>query len=226
MQFFSDDTILPTSWLRACGLLAGTIAEMSETAAPEMSESVKKTLAQLEVLAVDVIETCERLGTVVFVTNSSTLWIPFTVKRFFPGRLAACMQRFRYFSARPEEIEAALANPETAKNVYYVPSMGTQWKIERFKKVSALGNYNDFISIGDGYAERVAVLALMGKNTRAKAVRLDAQPSVELMIDQLIAMRTLMPSITVDARSGDVALFNDGFRLIPAESDENMKRIN
>ena len=35
-----------------------------------------------------------------------------------------------------------------------------------------------------------------------------------------------MPAITMDSRSGDVALFNDGFRLIAAESDENIKRIN
>ena len=158
-----DDTILPTSWLRACGLLAGTIAEMTESAAPQISDSVRRILADLETLAVDVIETCERLGTVVFVTNSSTLWIPFTVRRFFPEKLAICMERFQFYSARPEEVEAALANPETAKSVYYVPSMGTQWKIERFKKVAAQGNFNDFISIGDGYAERVAVLALRAK---------------------------------------------------------------
>ena len=220
-----DDSILPTTGLRAAGLLAGTIAEMTEESAPPCIPSgIHALLSELEDLAVSVIEIAESLGKVVFVTNSSSMWIPFTVKRFFPRRLYQMISKFECYSARPEEVERALANPETAKNVFYVPTMGTQWKIDKFKQLASRGSFNHFISIGDGYAERCAVMALRNDNLCSKAVRLDAQPSIELMLDQLLALKNLLKDIVADPRSGDVALFNDGFRLIPT-SDENLPNL-
>ena len=99
-----------------------------------------------------------------------------------------------------------------AGNVKYVPSMGITWKCDRFRELANRANYTDFISIGDGIAERHAVLALRDRCC-AKAVRFDSQPCLTLLRDQLIYLTENLVSIARDARTGDVAIFNDGYSI-------------
>jgi len=211
-----DDTILPTSWLRSGGYLAGTVVEMETS--PKLRPipaSVAADLLQIEARALALVEAAERLGTVVFVTNSSSQWIPFTMNRFFPTMLALAMGRFEAHSARPAEVEQAAS----LRSVIYLPAMGVNWKCVKFRKLADRAQFTNFISVGDGQAERTAVLALKDKGC-AKAVRFDAQPDMALMVDQLAHLRRYLDDIVSDSRSGDVILYNDGF-VIELLLDEN-----
>lgn len=212
-----DDTVLPTHFLRCANLLSGTIQEMLEhpdrlePPSPEISAG----LQALETAACEFITTASTFGKVVFVTNSSSHWIPFTSRKFFP-QLSPLLENFECHSARPAAVETALANRE---GVAYVPSMGTEWKKATFKRLA--GNFQHFVSVGDGLAERCAVLSLFPRKS-AKAVRLDPQPSLELMIDQLLVLNTCLASIVDHRATGDVLLYGDAsFKVIPIACDEN-----
>ena len=217
-----DDTILPTTWLRNGGYLAGTVVEM-ETA-PRLRPippSLAAAIFEIEKQALALIEAAEKLGTVIFVTNSSSQWIPFTVKRFFPTLLAPAMTRFEMHSARPEAVERELS--ESSRNVLYVPSMGINWKCEKFSKLASRARFTDFISIGDGMAERTAVLTLRRFGC-AKAVRLDPQPTITLMIDQLSYLKNYVVQIVHESRSGDVTLYTDGYSIDPITDENDLPR--
>ena len=216
-----DDTILPTHFLRCANLLSGTITEMRDLPDPRtrMSAEIAQGLEALEAAACALILHACKFGKVVFVTNSSSQWISFTAGRFFPS-LAPLLANFECHSARPAAVEQALAAQE---GVAYVPSMGTEWKKTTFRKLA--GNYEHFVSIGDGLAERCAVLSLNPRKS-AKAVRLDPQPNLELMIDQLLVLKTCLCSLVEEHTyaSGDVLLFSDAsFQIVP-ENLENARR--
>ena len=217
-----DDTILPTTWLRNGGYLAGTVVEMEN--APKLltiPPSLAAAIFEIERQALALIEAAEKMGTVIFVTNSSSQWIPFTVKRFVPTLLAPAMNRFEMHSARPEAVERELAL--SARNVLYVPAMGVNWKCDKFDKLAARSRYTDFVSIGDGMAERVAVLALRRLGC-AKAVRLDPQPTITLMIDQLSHLKKFIGGIVHESRSGDITLYTDGYSIDPITDENDLPR--
>ena len=209
-----DDTVFPTHFLRCANLLSGTIQEMVGRPLPALSPGISAGLRALEAATTALISRASGLGKVVFVTNSSSHWIPFTARKFFP-QLADLLEDFECHSARPAAVEAALAARE---GVTYVPSMGTEWKKTTFRRLA--GNFENFVSIGDGLAERCAVLALAPRKS-AKAVRFDPQPSLELMIDQILVLTACLADIVNISGSGDVLLFADAsFKLVP--DNENL----
>lgn len=67
--------------------------------------------------------------------------------------------------------------------------------------------YSHVVSVGDGFAERCAVLSLYEHSKiRSKAVRFVLQPSAASLIDQLKCLKGCMGAVMNDRRSGDLYL--------------------
>ena len=196
-----DDTILPTSWLRSLGFLSNNISDMIGTPAPTLPAHVSRMMSNIEDTSIENLRAAGKLGRVVIVTNSSCLWVPFTAKRFFP-KLSAIVEDngFEVYSARP--IQAETAGP----NYVYLPSMAVTWKTDKFRELIANIQFPTCVSVGDGFAERCAVLAMSSYKMSGKAVRFPLQPSGAAMLEQLQIMHLCLSDIVSDERTGDLYL--------------------
>jgi hypothetical protein len=206
-----DDTILPTSWLRSLGYLSNNIADMVGTPPPVLPTNVASMMRMIEEAAVANLSAASQRGRVVIVTNSSVLWVPFTAKRFFP-RLAQIVESgFEVYSARPAQAENA------GPNYVYLPSMAVTWKTDKFRELVGSTEFSTCVSIGDGFAERCAVLAIASPKMSGKAVRYPLQPSGGALLEQLRATIACLTDIIHDCRTGDLYLNPQvgTYRVIP-----------
>jgi hypothetical protein len=206
-----DDTILPTSWLRSLGYLSNNIADMVGTPPPMLPVHVASMMRMIEEAAVANLLAAGKRGRVVLVTNSSVLWVPFTANRFFP-RLAAIVESgFEMYSARPPQAENA------GPNYVYLPSMAVTWKTDKFRDLVGSIPFKTCVSIGDGYAERCAVLAVASSKMSGKAVRYPLQPSGAALLEQLRATISCLGEVVDDPRTGDIYLNPQvgTYRVIP-----------
>lgn len=221
-----DDTVLPTSWLRARGVLSNNICDMSQSEpnanTPKLPEDVAMRMKQVEDATLTLIEMSKNVAKVVFVTNSSSHWIPFTAKHFFSPKLLTALRNLEVYSARPESVERAAAS---GAPVMFVPSMAVQWKNDRFREIASRGHFDVCISLGDGYAERCAVLNLHNHHTRrksVKAVRMVVQPDIETIISQLHGLIGCIEQMVRDPSSGEIVLQDNGnskgYAVWPVES--------
>jgi len=208
-----DDTILPTSWLRSLGYLSNNIADMVGTPPPVLPVQVSNMMRMIEDAAVANLMAASKLGRVVIVTNSSVLWVPFTAKRFFPRLSKIVESGFEVYSARPAQAENA------GPNYVYLPSMAVTWKTDKFKELVGSTQFPTCVSIGDGFAERCAVLAIASSRMSGKAVRYPLQPSGAALLEQLRCTIGTLEEILSDPRTGDLYLNvqSGSYRIIPVQ---------
>jgi hypothetical protein len=206
-----DDTILPTSWLRSLGFLSNNIADMVGTPPPTLPSHVASMMRMIEEAAVQNLLAAGRRGRVVIITNSSVLWVPFTAKRFFPRLSQIVESGFEVYSARPAQAENA------GPNYVYLPSMAVTWKTDKFKELVGFTQFPTCVSIGDGFAERCAVLAIASSRMSGKAVRYPLQPSGGALLEQLRVTISCLDDIVQDTRTGDLYLNPQvgTYRVIP-----------
>jgi hypothetical protein len=209
-----DDTILPTSWLRSLGYLSNNISDMIGTPPPNLPGHVASMMRLIEDATVDNFRQAMALGRVIIITNSSCLWVPFTAKRFFP-KLSQIIEAggFEVYSARPAQAENA------GPNYVYLPSMAVTWKTDKFREMVGSVPYQTCVSIGDGFAERCAVLAIANSRMSGKAVRFPLQPSGAVLLEQLKIMLRNLEDVVMDSRTGDLYLNTStgSYRIIPVQ---------
>jgi hypothetical protein len=209
-----DDTILPTSWLRSLGYLSNNISDMIGTPPPNLPGHVASMMRLIEDATVDNFRQAMSLGRVIIITNSSCLWVPFTAKRFFP-KLSQIIEAggFEVYSARPAQAENA------GPNYVYLPSMAVTWKTDKFREMLGGTPYQTCVSIGDGFAERCAVLAVANSRMSGKAVRFPLQPSGAVLLEQLKMMLKNLEDVVMDNRTGDLYLNTStgAYRIIPVQ---------
>lgn len=211
-----DDTILPTSWLRSLGYLSNNISDMIGTPPPILPAHVASMMKQIEDASVENLRAAGKLGRVVIVTNSSCLWVPFTARRFFPKLSAIVDAGFEVYSARP--VQAENAGP----NYVYLPSMAVTWKTDKFRELINSIPFPTCVSVGDGFAERCAVLAMSSPQLSGKAVRFPLQPSGSALLEQLHVMLGCLEEVVNDGRTGDLYLNpqTGGYRVIPTQPEQ------
>jgi hypothetical protein len=205
---------LPTSWLRSLGFLSNNIADMLGTPPPNLPVHIASMMRMIEDAAIENIRISMTLGRVIIITNSSVLWVPFTAKRFFPRLSAIIDSGFEVYSARPAQVENG------GPNYVYLPSMAVTWKTDKFREMVGNVAYPTCVSVGDGFAERCAVLALAHKGRSGKAVRIPLQPNGSLLLEQLRLMANCLPHAVHDKRTGDMYLNSaipGSYRLIPIQ---------
>ena len=209
-----DDTILPTSWLRSLGYLSNNISDMIGTPPPNLPGHVASMMRLIEDATVENFRQAMSLGRVIIITNSSCMWVPFTAKRFFP-KLSQIIETgcFEVYSARP--VQAENAGP----NYVYLPSMAVTWKTDKFREMVGSTPYQTCVSIGDGFAERCAVLAIASSKMSGKAVRFPLQPSGAVLLEQLKIMLRNLEDVVMDNRTGDLYLntTTGSYRIIPVQ---------
>ena len=208
-----DDTILPTSWLRSLGYLSNNISDMLGTAPPVLPAHVASMMRMIEEAAIENLRAAGQLGRVVIVTNSSVLWVPFTAKRFFPRLSQIVDSGFEVYSARPTQAENA------GPNYVYLPSMAVTWKQDKFRDLVGSTQFPTCVSIGDGFAERCAVLSISSSKMSGKAVRFPLQPSGTALLEQLRIMIGCLKEVVDDTRTGDLYLNTQtgSYRIIPVQ---------
>jgi hypothetical protein len=206
-----DDTILPTSWLRSLGYLSNNIADMVGTPPPVLPSHVASMMRMIEEAAIANLSAAGKRGRVVIVTNSSVLWVPFTAKRFFPRLSQIVENGFEVYSARPAQAENA------GPNYVYLPSMAVTWKTDKFRELVGSTHFPTCVSVGDGFAERCAVLAIASSKMSGKAVRYPLQPSGAALLEQLRATISCLDDLIGDPRTGDLYLnpHVGTYRVIP-----------
>ena len=208
-----DDTILPTSWLRSLGFLSNNIADMVGTPPPALPLQVANLMRMIEEAAISNLLASSKKGRVVIVTNSSVLWVPFTAKRFFPRLSKIVEGGFEVYSARPAQAENA------GPNYVYLPSMAVTWKTDKFKELVGSTQFPTCVSVGDGFAERCAVLAIASSRMSGKAVRYPLQPSGTALLEHLQSTIGSLNEILNDTRTGDLYLNvqSGSYRIIPVQ---------
>lgn len=211
-----DDTILPTSWLRSLGFLSNNISDMVGTPPPVLPSHVANVMRMIEDAAIDNLRVAARHGRVVIVTNSSVLWVPFTAKRFFPRLSQIVESGFEVYSARPAHAENA------GPNYVYLPSMAVTWKQDKFRDLVGSTPFPTCVSIGDGFAERCAVLGIASSRMSGKAVRFPLQPGGTALLEQLRIMIGCLREVVEDSRTGDLYLNTQtgSYRIIPVQPQD------
>jgi hypothetical protein len=201
-----DDCILPTTFLRCHRHLFGAIGENSKTSCIPLSEELNQLLSDLEKVVLKFIQFILNDGhQILLVSNSSAKWIQFTAEMFFSETFLNMLTNIECHSARPTN----LIEPCREASLH--------WKSKKFHElILTCEDASTVISIGDGYAEREAVFYLkrLLLVDQVKSVKFDAEPCIQLMIDQFEALTRLWTDILKYPNSGDVYLFNDGFRVI------------
>lgn len=164
-----DDTLFPTTWMLAQG--------MSQTTS---SSEDKKYVQLLEGISSAIIMFLARIktfGRIVIVTNSQTGWVSDCIQRYMPS-VAAILETIPICSAR-----------STYEFLTDIPVM---WKKMAFGR-EILETYGtdetrqrNVLSIGDGFAERVAVGKVKAENTYVKSIKLYDAPTPSSIIQQLM----------------------------------------
>jgi len=190
-----DDTCMASSWLQADGFnIYDTYGPVKQTYA-EMGEALANVLEPLLLHAA-------QLGRVVIVTNANEGWVESSCAAFMP-KLLPLIYTFSVFSAQD-------------RYKHMTPSP-MEWKRRTFEDVvmaipGPVGKVRNFISIGDGIAEKYAVHALRGNPSAllyrpmniVKAVKLLDQPTPSMLLEQLVALHQMLESVVHHPSSTDI----------------------
>jgi len=214
-----DDTILPTTWLRQIGVLSNNIAEMQAEKNPKpLSAAVQARLREIEALTIKCVEQAQKHSTVVIITNSSDVWIPYTCRKYLPG-LEELFKTLYVSSARPC----------APTDLNYHAALAVNWKVDKFRTLVTESTYDHVVSVGDGFSERCAVLALHGCGaTAATAVRLTVSASIDRIIFQLRVLADQLPEMILSSSDEctEMVLAHGGrvFEVVPVGSVEGGSR--
>jgi len=196
-----DDTCIASTWLQAEGFkMYDAYGPMKQTYI-EMGESLSTALEPL-------ITRAAKLGRVVIVTNANEGWVELSCQAFMP-KLLPLISNFSVISAQ-----------DRYKHITPSPM---EWKRRTFEDVvAAISNdkLRNFISIGDGIAEKYAVQALRGSPAAmiyrpmniVKTVKLMERPTPSELVEQLITANEIIESVVHHPISTDIEA---AFRVLP-----------
>lgn len=190
-----DDTCMASGWLQANGFKSydayGPVLEKYA----EMGEALASVLEPLLLHA-------SKLGRIVFVTNANEGWVQLSCAALMP-KLLPLISSFSVFSAQD-------------RYKHMTPSP-MEWKRRTFQDVvmaipGPVGKVRNFISIGDGIAEKYAVHALRGNPSAllyrpmniTKAVKLLELPTPSVLVEQLVAVHQMLESVVHHPSSTDI----------------------
>lgn len=190
-----DDTCMASGWLHTNGFKTydayGPVLEKYA----EMGEALASVVEPLLLHA-------SKLGRVVFVTNANEGWVQLSCAALMP-KLLPLISSFSVFSAQD-------------RYKHMTPSP-MEWKRRTFQEVvmaipGPIGKLRNFISIGDGVAEKYAVHALRGNPSAlfyrpmniVKAVKLLEQPTPSVLVEQLVALHQMLESVVHHPSSTDI----------------------
>jgi hypothetical protein len=190
-----DDTCMASGWLQASGFkIYDTYGPVKQKYA-EMGEALASVLEPLLLHAA-------QLGRVVIVTNANDGWVEASCAAFMP-KLLPLISTLSVFSAQD-------------RYSHMTPSP-MEWKRLTFQDVvmaipGPVGKVRNFISIGDGVAEKYAVHALRGNPSAllyrpmniVKAVKLLEQPTPSVLVEQLVTLHQMLESVVHHPSSTDI----------------------
>ena len=201
-----DDTCMASGWLQASGFkIYDTYGPVKQKYA-EMGEALASVLEPLLLNA-------SQLGRVVIVTNANDGWVEASCAAFMPKLLplissltvVSAQDRYKHITPSPME-----------------------WKRLTFQDVvmaipGPVGKVRNFISIGDGIAEKHAVHALRGNPSAllyrpmniVKAVKLMDQPTPSVLLEQLTLLNEMLESVVHHPSSTDIIAHITVAPLIP-----------
>jgi len=201
-----DDTCMASGWLQASGFkIYDTYGPVKQKYA-EMGEALASVLEPLLLHAA-------QLGRVVIVTNANDGWVEASCAAFMPKLLplissltvVSAQDRYKHITPSPME-----------------------WKRLTFQDVvmaipGPVGKVRNFISIGDGIAEKHAVHALRGNPSAllyrpmniVKAVKLMDQPTPSVLLEQLTLLNEMLESVVHHPSSTDIIAHITVAPLIP-----------
>lgn len=143
-----DDTLMASSAIAKLGLCPKYINEK-----PEIPDSVRAELKELEESVLQLLETALSYGRVVIVTAAETGWVELSASLFMPRLVSFLNTRIKVISAR-------------STYEYLYPDYPRRWKVEAFNHeiFPAWGEEDSasiprhVISLGDGPTERAALI--------------------------------------------------------------------
>jgi len=164
-----DDTICPTTWLGAQGLLNGVAPSYEQTAQ----------LKALADAALVTLHAAKTHGEVVVVTNAEKGWVEWTCLTFMPS-LEMALREVDIISARTCYEQPGLLDPTMWKCRAFAD------KAEAFYVGQSPGQRRNIISIGDAQYEREALMHVTSEmaDCWAKSVKLLQRPDLMQLVDQ------------------------------------------
>jgi len=170
-----DDTLIPSTWLKKNGFIIDSYASEITTEMIRMCKSVEP-----HVLAL--LEVAKTYGKVLIVTNGTKSWVEMSTRLFFPNISNIILSL------------TILSGPDLYDNYTSNPNCWKQYVFQNEVLMYSFPNYSTnqrtIISIGDGYAERLALQSVMTRDTVCsilkKSVKFMEQSSPTLLIEQLV----------------------------------------
>ncbi len=193
-----DDTLFPTSWITKHGI---------NLLIPVIREKYMVFFSQLDMLLHSLLSKLLKCGTVVIVTNAMIKWVVIS-SYILPNTQRLIKENIKIVSARDDHSDK------------HPGQMGI-WKKKTFEQLVLehfLDHYQvqNIISVGDAEYEFRALINLYNKHgpesgtkRLLKSVRLMANPSFELLIDQLKVLDESVPILCKAHRHMDL-VFKDG----------------
>ena len=207
-----DDTCIASDWMRKGGLSTRTLDEGPVN--PAFLEAAELISVELESLLLS----ARQLGRVFIVTNGTDGWVEMSCNLFMP-RLLPLVTSFPIISAQERY------------NTYY--SSPVEWKRMTFRDIVSadtrpVGNLRNFISIGDGMAEHIAIHSLkqypggsfVTTPNIIKSVKLQEFPTPERLAEQLRMLVGIFPKLVHHPTDADLAVCVSYYPPLP-ESDSD-----
>jgi hypothetical protein len=188
-----DDTLLPTQWLQRVATEAGHDAVHPAMLTPSQREQ----LAVLESQILALLDTLQRVGVIVIITNAVEMYVELTASLFLP-RVAA------WLTCHDVCVMSARAWYE-----HVFPLNVAMWKLHAFRDVVTAWqvSHNDMppahmISVGDSLYERWAAHALASSCGAIKTIKLKEAPTCSDLTAQLAFLAPHV--VAIATMNGDV----------------------
>mmetsp|Transcript_82201 Transcript_82201/g.233027 ORF Transcript_82201/g.233027 Transcript_82201/m.233027 type:complete len:284 (+) Transcript_82201:122-973(+) len=220
-----DDTLFPTWFLQSVVLPCTPGHGVREAYLPDDSPFNHMLAAHASTLRA-VLTVARALGQVAIVTLAMRPWVLTSAKRFLPGLdLAELLGRLdiSVFYAREniKRADACLAQIEEGVDVFTVAKRATMLKCLRksFGKklvASSRSSRINVISVGDSIAEKDAIKEVLwtaaerwpGESPFCKTVKLDYQPTMHHLGDQLQLLALWLERMVVHTEDFDISMDN------------------
>lgn len=192
--FDYDDTILPTSWLKAQGL--------DDVHGAVISEAQREELESLARHAEKTLLAAQALGEVVFVTNAGSGWLELSCQEFLPS-LAPLLLGVRTISARSTYEPQGVASPAAWKRLAFDAVVSSFCR-----RKTTQGRARNFVSIGDSWHERDALLQATENISECsvKCVKLADRPDVDQLVREHDVIGECLRHIVQHSNSIDICI--------------------
>eukprot|EP00917_Polyrhabdina_sp_WS-2016_P021903 GHVP01047461.1.p1 GENE.GHVP01047461.1~~GHVP01047461.1.p1 ORF type:complete len:264 (+),score=41.72 GHVP01047461.1:48-839(+) len=173
-----DDTIMPTTFLRNCGLVPVRSSD------PIRIFEVRAAMAELESEVIQTMEYLHDLGQTVIVTNASSDWVKRSSENYMPN-LNQILQKTPCISAQ-EAHSQDVFDPAEWKVLGFKDLVASHFKHEGSGSCSCKRETKNIMQIGDALSDRRAlmILADQEKAPHFKSCMLVKSPSIDDMVNQ------------------------------------------